>query len=166
MKINIITNNFKKTTQFLNISLLIFCLFMLVSFISLWFTDSEFMESVAAIFILASGALILISIFLIIFRQIFKKTIEVHEDQIEALHINSQVDMSQIKEKAEIAYFGNSLKIINDPKDYELNNTTTFELLKNNGAITTINTSIKIKGLDIPPKEIFKSVAGALFGWN
>jgi hypothetical protein len=122
------------------------------------------MESVVAIFMLASGALILISIFLMILRQIFKKTIEVHEDQIEALHINSNVDVSQIKEKAEIAYFGNSLKLIDDPNDYELTNTTTFELLKNNDTITTTNTSIKIKGLDIPPKEIFKSIAGALHG--
>jgi hypothetical protein len=166
MKINIVTNNLKKTTRFLNISLLIFFLFMLVSFISLWFTDSEFMKSVAAIFMLASGVLILITFFLLILRQIFKTTIEVREDQIEVLRINSNVDVSQIKEKAEIAYFGNSLKISNDPKDYELTNATTFELLKNNDTITTTNTSVKIKGLDIPPKEIFKSVAGALFGWN
>lgn len=124
------------------------------------------METVFVIFLFAGGAMILISIFLLILRQIFKEAIEVNKDQIETLHINSQIDVSQIKEKAEIAYFGNSLKIINDQKDYELNNKTTFELLKNNNTITTINTSIKIKGLDIPPKEVFKAVMGTLFGWH
>ncbi|MEP0262932.1 hypothetical protein [Dokdonia sp.] len=166
MKINIVTNNFKKTTRFLNISLLIFCLFMLISLISFWFTNNEIMEAVFVIFLFAGGAMLLISILLLILRQTFKEAIEVNVSQIETLHINSQIDVSQIKERAEIAYFGNSLKIIHSQKDYELNNKTAFKLLKDNDTIITINTSIKIKELDIPPKEVFKAVMGTLFGWH
>ncbi|WP_299683940.1 hypothetical protein [uncultured Dokdonia sp.] len=166
MKINIVTNNFKKATRYLNISMLIFCIFMIITFISLWFTDSDFMEGIFVIFLFASGVMLLISIFLLILRPVFKKTIEINENQIEALHINSNVDTSQIKEKAEITYFGNNLKIINDPRDYELNNTTVFKLLKSNNEITTTNTFIKSKWLDIPPREIFKSIVSALEGWN
>ncbi len=124
------------------------------------------MKSVFAIFILASGVMILIAVFLLILRQASKKTLEVNKDQIEVLFVNSEVEVSQIKEKEEIAYFGNSLQISNYPKNYELTNTATFELLRNNDTSIATNTSIKTKGLDISPKEIFKSVTGALDGWN
>ncbi|MFC4633009.1 hypothetical protein ACFO3O_03775 [Dokdonia ponticola] len=166
MKINIVTNHFKKATRFLNVSLLIFCLFMLISFISLWFSNSELTKSVFAIFILASGVMILIAVFLLILRKTLKKTIEVSIDQIETLFVNSKVDVSQIKEKEEIAYFGNSLEISNYPKNYELTNTTTFELLKNNDTSKVTNTSVKSKVLDVPPKEVFRSVLEALHGWD
>jgi len=166
MKINIVTNQFKKATRSLNISLLIFCLFMLISFISLWFSNSELMKSVFAIFILASGVMILIAVFLLILRQASKKTLEVNKDQIEVLFVNSEVEVSQIKEKEEIAYFENSLQISNYPKNYELTNTATFELLRNNDNSIATNTSVKSKFLDVPPKEIFKSVLEALYGWD
>ena len=166
MKINIVTNEFKKATRFLNIALFFFCLFIPVIFISLSFTSNKFMEGLVIVLILVNAILLLIAIFLLIFRQFLKKSIEVNESQMEALHINSQVSLSQIKEKTEIEYFENSLKIINDPRDYELTNTTAFKLLKSNNEITTTNTFIKSKWLDIPPREIFKSIVSALEGWN
>ena len=162
MKINIVTSSFKKATRFLNISLLIFFLCMVVAFVSLLLNESEFMKKFTVAFMLASMVMIVIAVFLLILRQVFKKTIEVHIDQIEILYINSQVDVNEIKEKEEIEYFGNSLKISNYPKNYELTNTTTFELLKNNDTSTATNTSVKIKALDIPPIEIMKSIADTL----
>jgi hypothetical protein len=166
MKIQIVTETFKKATRFLNISLLIFCLFMIISFISFWFSNSEFMKNVGAISLLATGVLILTSIILVISRHILKKAIEINEDQIEALIINSHVDVSQIKDKKELGYFGNRLQIMGGKHTYELKNTTAFGLLKSSHRIKTSNTTSKVRSLEIPPKEILKDVAGALFGWS
>ncbi len=166
MKIQIVTENFKKTTRYVNIALLIFGVSVLVFFISFWFPNSEPMKSIGMISLFSAASLIISTIFLLILRQFFKKTIEISEDQIEAIFINSHIEVIQIKSKAEIVYFGNRLQTVGDSKIYEITNKTAFDLLRGNFRIKTSNISCKVRSLEIPPHEILKDVTGALFGWS
>jgi len=146
--------------------LLAFSIFMLLCFISALFLNNDVMNYIFVISILISGILILTSIILLIFGQIYKKEIEISEAEIEELNINSAINVDQIKKKTEIKYFGNILRITNDRESYELDNSTAFELLKKRNKISVKNHFIKINELDMSPKSLLHDIFTSFWGWS
>ena len=163
MKINIITSELKKANRYLNISMLIFGLFMLLFFVSFWFQESDLMKSIYLISLFTSFGLILISILLLMFRQSRKRNIELDKNQIAELRINSQISTEKISEKSEIEYAGNEIEMNLDSKIYEIDNKTAFELLNNGTNLKSLNRTIKTNGFDISPKELFSGLMSMLW---
>tara|TARA_R110002096_G_C14238283_1_gene692554 strand:+ start:120 stop:620 length:501 start_codon:yes stop_codon:yes gene_type:complete len=163
MKINIITSELKKANRNLNLSLLIFGLFMLLFFISFWFPKSDLMKSVYLISLFASGVLIMVSIILTIFRQSKKQTIELDKTQIVELTINSQIGAEKITKKSEIEYAGNQIKTNLHSKIYEVDKTTAFELLNSGMNLKTINRTKNNNGFDMSPKELISDLMSMLW---
>ncbi|QIJ88294.1 hypothetical protein C7H62_0485 [Mesoflavibacter sp. HG96] len=163
MRINIITSKLKKANRNLNLSLLIFGLFMLLFFISFWFPKSDLMKSVYLISLFASGVLIIVSIILIIFRQSKKQTIELDKTEIAELTINSQIGAEKITKDNEIEFSGNEIKTKSESKVYEINNKSAFELLKTGQEIRTKSLTKKTNGLDMSPKELFNDLMSMLW---
>ncbi len=163
MRINIITSELKKANRNLNLSLLIFGLFMLLFFISFWFPKSDLMKSVYLISLFASGVLIIVSIILIIFRQSKKQTIELDKTEIAELTINSQIGAEKITKDNEIEFSGNEIKTKSESKVFEINNKSAFELLKTGQEIRTKSLTKKTNGLDMSPKELFNDLMSMLW---
>ena len=163
MRINIITPELKKANRYLNISMLIFGLFMLLLFLSFWFPENDLMKSIYLISLFTSLGLILISILLLMFRQSRKRNIELDKNQIAELRINSQISPEKISKKSEIEYAGNEIKTDLDSKVYEIDNKTTFELLNSGTNLKSLNRTIKTNGIDISPKELFSDLMSMLW---
>ena len=163
MKINIITYQLKNNNRYVNISLLFLGFFMFLFLISLWFPTSELMKDIYLILLVASVSFILLLIFLLVYRQSIKRTIYLSQNEIVRLTVNSQIDTDKIKEKAEIEYAGNEIETVSDAKLYEIDNTTAFALLKNEGEIKISNSAKKSSGLEIPPKELFNQIISLLW---
>ena len=163
MRINILTSELKKANRNLNISLMIFGLFMLLFFISFWFPKRDFMKSIYLISLFASGGLILISILFLIFRQTKKRSIELEENQIAELIINSQMSAEKISKKSEIEYLGNEIKTNTVEEIYEVSNSTAFELLHSGIEMKTTNRTKNNSGMNMSPKELFNDLMSILW---
>ncbi|NER15089.1 hypothetical protein GWK08_16665 [Leptobacterium flavescens] len=163
MKINIVTSELKKANRYLNLSLLIFALFMLLFFISFWFPNNTLIKNLYAISVFVSGGSILFSVILLIYRQSCKKVIDLDQSEIMELTINSHIDPSKILKLNDIEYAGNQIKVVSDSKIYEIDKSTAFELIKNGSDLNARAFFKKTSRFDFPPKELFNELMSILW---
>lgn len=166
MEIDIVTPHYKKTTKRLNISLISFGFFVLTFIISSMLLEVKLMKYISIISVFASCFFILSSIILSVYRQYIIKTIDLSNENIIELLINSQRKAGEISKSSEISYSGNQIKTNNNSKLYEINNTTAFKLLNDLSNVKATCLATKSNYLHQSPKSLFNDIMSTLWEIN
>jgi len=111
-----------------------------------------------------SSVFIVISIILSFYKSFSRKVLFLNIEEILELSVNSNIELDKLRKESEIGYSGNYLIVKDEHQKIEIDNKSTYKLLKCLDSKLLKNERIQGKLLDVSTKDLFNDLMSMLWG--